>query len=415
MKTLEVRRFFVKDVVFDDASLFSNGVLHLNKKDLCELVLEGIDGFKVDMKLAKPTDSTRIVHIMDTVKPACKINDNVFSGWSEKNETAGNGVSHQLEGVAVMQTCEFSGVQEGIVDMSGVGSHYSYFSSIINLVIEMQLIDENMNKQDFEKCAKTIILRAAEYLATLTLNVKEDKTEVFALFQETSNLSKIGYVQYIQAQGPLRNVFLHGESCVNMEPVWIHPNELMDGALVSSNFVVACQKNPTYCLQQNPVITELYERDGKDLQFGGVVISTESNGLDEKKQNAESIAKIARQKGFDGVVISQEGGGHADVDLMMCVDACEKNGVATVVLTNEIAGINGEMAPLTSFSERANAIVTVGNNDEVIKLSAMELAIGGQAILGGKYKATQALETSLGILYTATNQLGCNKMTTATY
>ena len=55
--------------------------------------------------------------------------------------------------------------------------------------------------------------------------------------------------------------------------------------------------------------------------------------------------------------------------------------------------------------------MTTGNNDELIHLPAMDRALGGTSVCAGAHEATEAFETSLGILYTATNQLGASRMT----
>lgn len=47
----------------------------------------------------------------------------------------------------------------------------------------------------------------------------------------------------------------------------------MDGALVSGNCVFVCDKNTTYHHQNNPIIAELFRRDGIELSFLGVVVS----------------------------------------------------------------------------------------------------------------------------------------------
>jgi glycine reductase len=411
---LTIKKYNVREIVFGEESKFDEGILCVCKKDLVEKAVKGIEGFEIEVRKAAPGEKTRIVHVMDAIKPSYKKGGGAFSGWRDINREAGTGTTSQLEGIALLQTCEFPGIQEGIIDMFGSGARFSRFSKMLNLVLSMQLKDASMKKSDFEIKAKEIILNAAEYLAGLTYGKQEDAKTLYEL-AEPLQKPQIGYAYYIQAQGHLRNVFFHGKAFTQDAPVFVHPNEILDGALVSSNFIIACQKNPTYFHQENPVILELYGQDGKDISFRGVIISTESSTLEEKKQNAQAIAAIALEKGLDGIVISQEGGGHADVDLMMCVDACEESGIKTVVLTNEIAGVNGDQPPLVSFSNRADAIVSNGNNDAMVQLDAMSDAIGGENVLNGKYGARDAFQTSLGILYTATNQLGANLMATAEY
>ncbi len=314
-----------------------------------------------------------------------------------------------------MQTSTFPGVQEGIVDMSGKGSKYSVFSKKINIVIIIEPVNKETSKKDFAYFTKIIILRTAEYLAKLTENCNDYEVENYELKPIIKNLPKIAYVYYIQAQGDLRNVHIYGGDNVKMNPVFMHPNEIIDGAIVSGNYIIACQKNPTYFHQENPVIKEMYRRDGHEFNFSGVIVSTESSKLDDKQNNAKKIADIALKLKCDGVVITQEGGGHADVDLMLAVEECEKLGIKAVIQTNEIAGPLGDLPPLVSYSNMADAVVSNGNNDEIICLDKMERVIGGNSILNGKFVAEDSFETNIGIMYTSTNQLGINNMTSFVY
>jgi len=115
------------------------------------------------------------------------------------------------------------------------------------------------------------------------------------------------------------------------------------------------------------------------------------------------------------VVITQEGGGHADTDLMLCAGECEKLGIRATILLNEIAGADGDQPSLVETSPFANAVVTTGNNDDVVALPAMDRAIGGDEIAGIPVKPAEAFKTPLGRIYTATCQFGATAMTVQEY
>ncbi len=100
---------------------------------------------------------------------------------------------------------------------------------------------------------------------------------------------------------------------------------------------------------------------------------------------------------------------------MLAVEECEKLGIKAVIQTNEIAGPLGDLPPLVSYSNMADAVVSNGNNDEIICLDKMERVIGGNSILNGKFVAEDSFETNIGIMYTSTNQLGINNMTSFVY
>ena len=409
---MKVKHYNVSKIVFGEQSSYKNNILTINKDELKAYSLQGLNGYELEVHLTEPGEKTRIIHITDTVVPAWKSNGSTFPGWTEGDNNCGVGEVHHLEGVAVIQTCKYPGIQEGIVDMYGNGSSYSKFSKLKNIVVTVNLQNEEYTKLQLAKDLKLIILRAAEFLGYLTKDALADDIEKVSLCETNNDLPNVGYAYFIQAQGPLRNVHIFAEDCTKMKPRFMQAEQIIDGALVSGNYIIACQKNPTYFHQKNPVIESMLKRHGKDLNFKGVILSTESSLLEEKKENARLISEIAIEKGISGIVITQEGGGHADVDLMLTLEACENAGIKTVILTNEIAGPDGSLPPLVSISDSADAIVTNGNNDEIIIVDAMEKAIGGDEILDGKHNALDSFETSLGIMYTSTNQLGANFMTT---
>lgn len=412
---LYVKRYLVNDIKFGDISSFDDGILLLNKESLISHSLLNRSKYSIDFDIAKPKESKRIIHITDAVKPAWKNEGSAFPGWTKGEQRAGSGITHQLDNMVVMQCCKYPGIQEGIVDMTGNGAKYSIFSSKNILVMKVNVKDTSIGKEELARDLNLMTLNVAEYAASLTKQVTSNNSDVYEIKNKSDQLPNIGYAYFIQGQGPLRNVHIYGRDSVTIKPLLIHPNEIKDGAIISGNYIIACQKNPTILHQENPVIDLLYKRDGVNLNFAGVIMSTESSTLEDKKENARIIANFAKERNMDGIIITQEGGGHADVDLMLTTEACEEKGIKTVVITNELSGIDGDLTPLVSFSMAEDAIITSGNNDEVVTLDGVDEVIGGEDLINGDIDPFSSFSTSLGILYTATNQLGANKMTSIEY
>lgn len=412
---LTIKNHMVKDIQFGNLSSYDDGLLTLDKDSLISQCHLSNENYTIDFAIAKPNESKRIIHITDAVKPSWKEEGSAFPGWTPGENNAGHGVTHQLENMTVMQSCKFDGIQEGIVDMTGNGAKYSLFSNNINLVMIVNVNNVEVDKKDLAKDLKLMILSVAEYISSLANKNTNSISHTYEITPRNNILPNIGYAYFIQAQGPLRNVHIYAEDCVTMKPRLMHPNEIKDGAIVSGNYIIACQKNPTFFHQDNPVINMLYMKDKEELNFAGVIVSTESSMLEGKKENADTIATIAKQQGMDGIIITQEGGGHADVDLMLTSESCEKEGIKVVIITNEIAGVNGDLPSLVSFSKVEDAVITCGNNDEIITLDSVNEVIGGTGVLNGKFDGYEGFETSLGIMYTSTNQLGVSKMTIAEF
>lgn len=412
---LELCEFKVHDVVFGPRTQFEDGTLTVNRDELIAYLNR--DGLfqSMEIEIARPGESVRIIHIMDAVEPRIKIGEDrsAFPGAHGKMEIAGSGRTHRLGGMAILQTGARQGIQEGIVDMTGPGADYSRFSRTINLVLVCTPFPDSSNIE-FDRATRTTALEAAEYLAATTRNLTPDMVEEFDLnpgINSSTDLPRIAYIYHLQSQGVLRDTFVYGENARALLPTFLHPNEVLDGAIVSGNYIIACQKNPTYLHQNNPVVRELYRRHGRDLLFSGVIIANEHSTLREKERSAKFAAKLAAQLGARGVVMTQEGGGHADTDLMLCCVECEKLGIRTVVLINEIAGADGDQQSLVDNVAQADAVVTTGNNDEVVHLPGMERVVGGSEIAGVSGGPDGAMALALGRVYTSTNQLGATLMT----
>ena len=173
----------------------------------------------------------------------------------------------------------------------------------------------------------------------------------------------------LQSQGLLHDTYVYGVDAKQSLTTMIYPTETMDGAIISGNCVSACDKNTTYHHLNNPVIEDLYARHGKDLNFVGVIITNENVYLADKERSSDWSAKLCEYLGLDGAIISQEGFGNPDTDLIMNCKKIEAKGVKTVIITDEYAGQDGASQSLADADIAANACVTGGNANTVIHLS----------------------------------------------
>lgn len=242
----------VKRVTFGDNSSYQNGLLTVSKEELSAAALKNTDGkYAFDIDVCCPGEKTRIVHITDAIKPSYKPDAAAFPGWTEGENKCGQGETVQLENLCLLQTFAYPGIQEGIVDMSGEGAKYSLFSKKINLVMSVKLLDTAIEKPVLAKDLVRMQTQAAEYLASIAKDACEKKIEINN--PQPSSLPRVGYAYFVQAQGPLRNVFMYGKECVNMKATYLSPAEIIDGALVSGNYIIACQKNPTITIRKTPL------------------------------------------------------------------------------------------------------------------------------------------------------------------
>jgi len=423
---LELHRLNVKSLKFADKTGFSDGVLSVNKAELLALIAEDpLLGKNLDVDLAMPGDSVRIMPVKDVIEPRWKIEGKgqIFPGMLSDVETVGEGKTLVLTGAAVLTAGKLVRFQEGIIDMSGPGADYTPYSKTCNVVLVLEPSDPNMDKHDYEKACRMAGLKTAAYLAKSCADVKADSVEVYeqANIKEGMNnlpgLPKVGYLYMLQTQGLLHDTYLYGVDVKKILPTFLSPLEVMDGAIVSGNCVSACDKNSTYSHLNNPVIANMLKRHGKDFNFIGCIVTNENVTLADKRRSSSYATKLAAMLGLDGLVITEEGFGNPDADLIMNCWKAERLGIKTALLTDEYAGQDGASQSLADSCPEGNACVTAGNANEVIKLPAMKKVIGyaGEAnVIAGGWNGSLADDGSITVelqaITGATSELGYTKL-----
>lgn len=422
---LEIGNIIIKDVQFGDKTKVDNGILFVNKEELIAAVSDDENVKSVEVELARPGESVRITPVKDVIEPRVKAEGpgGIFPGVLSKVDEVGSGRTHVLKGAAVVTTGKVVAFQEGIIDMTGVGADYTPFSKLNNVVLVIQPKD-GLKQHDHERTVRMAGLKAAAYLGEAGKDVEADEVKVYETLpllqgiQKYPELPKVAYVQMLQSQGLMHDTYVYGVDAKQTLPTLIYPTELLDGAIISGNCVSACDKNTTYHHQNNPVVHDLFEKHGKELNFVGVIITNENVYLADKERSSNWAAKLSEYLGVDGVVISQEGFGNPDTDLIMNCKKIERKGVKTVIVTDEYAGRDGASQSLADADPLADAVVTGGNANEVIELPPLNKVIGYldpvNTIAGGFDGSLQkdgSIVVELQAITGATNELGFNKLT----
>lgn len=426
---LELGRILINDVKFCSETKVDKGVLYINKEELIAHLMDDEHLKSVDVDLAKPGESVRITPVKDVVEPRVKVNGagGVFPGMISKVDVVGSGRTHVLKGAAVMTVGKIVGFQEGIIDMQGPGAEYTPFSKTNNIVLIVEPA-EGVATHAYEKAVRMAGLKAATYLGLAGKEVEPDEVEVFEtkpLFEqaeELKHLPKVAYVQMLQSQGLLHDTYVYGVDAKQIVPTLLYPTELMDGAILSGNCVSSCDKNTTYHHLNNPVVRAMYEQHGKEINFVGVIITNENVYLADKERSSNWTAKLCEFLNLDGAIVSQEGFGNPDTDLIMNCKKIEGKGVKTVIITDEYAGRDGASQSLADADVAANAVVTGGNANETIVLPKMDKVIGTldyvDIIAGGfdgSLREDGSIMVELQAITGATNELGFNRLSATGY
>ena len=419
---LRLGRINISDIQFGDKTKVSQGVLYVNKEEILAAVADERLS-RIELDLARPGESVRIMPVKDVIEPRVKVEGlgGIFPGFTSKVDMVGEGITLVLSGAAVVTTGKIVGFQEGIVDMTGPGADYTPFSKTCNLVVTCDA-SHGLSQHEHEAALRMVGYKAAVAVAEAAREAKVDSWEEYEHLnfvqgaKQFPDLPRVAYVYMLQSQGLLHDTYVYGVDAKRILPTLLSPTEVMDGAIVSGNCVSACDKNTTYHHLNNPVIQDLYQRHGKDLNFVGVIFTNENVTLADKQRSSNFTAKLAEMLGLDGAIVSEEGFGNPDTDLIMNCTKLEKKGIKTVVLTDEYAGRDGASQSLADADALADALVTGGNANEVVTLPPMDKVIGdnkpADTIAGGfdgSLQADGSITVEIQAIIGATNELGFNK------
>jgi glycine reductase len=170
----------------------------------------------------------------------------------------------------------------------------------------------------------------------------------------------------------------YGLSLRNSLSTFLHPNELLDGAITVDTTRSGRGYYPTtWDWQNHPLVSELYAAHGTALNFAGIILQRirfETNH--GKEVGAQNAANLARAMGARGALVTWIGGGNAFVDVMLTVRACEQAGIKTTLVTYENGGKDGKDSPVLFYLSEADAVVSTGALDRPVELPAMERVVG---------------------------------------
>lgn len=424
---LEIARFQVEDVVFTDQTNFTDGVLHVDKQALRELVVQDDHFVDVQIDFVRPGDKTRIINILDVVEPRHKISgpSTVFPGILGPPVTVGQGRDHTLKGLNLITTGEPAPgeavhFRDSILDMWGTGAEYSPFSDTPNLVVHItgtagfspeqrrdlertDSIHGSSYAQEYNLAARIAGFRVADYLASATRDQKPNDIDSYELAPVESPLPRVAYS--IQQYRP----FLYGQQ-IGWQPTLVHPNEVLDGALFKAFVGVGSNRDVTYSYQNHPIIQELYDQHGVSLDFAGVLLYTNGGEqLAEKERITGYATKLLKMLDVDGLVMTWNGGGHPGMDIMLLCQKCEQQGIKTTLLNPEMARTKTEPGFVHMVPE-ADAIVSTGNYETPITLPPADKVLGGAKLAIPEIDASGELHVPLRYVFNATSTQGHSRV-----
>jgi len=420
---LESGNVIVKDLKLGDKSGFASGVLTISADDMKKVLLSDKRLGRVDVDIAKPGDSVRVVKNYDVIEPRVKTGERAgqffFPGamGHGSEQMAGNGSINVLKGAAVIMTnagapvstAAPSAAEGNLVQMSGTNSGESAYAKTFNVVVTIYPAD-GVSANDYTVAAGLASMRAADYVGQTAQKVKPDSVDVYELgpvadrCKGMEKLPKIGYIQMfdwgnnpaVRGYGTgLGESIFYGDDAAELLPLVIHPNETMDGALVSPR----SGWEPNFDFLNNPIVKVLYEHHGKDICFVGMMI-TKSRYTATYDFMAEGMAarEMMTLLNPDGVIINKFGGGAPQYHGAEIASLLEQGGVKTAYTPGRFCSV------IFTQPEVVGSLVSTGYGSEPLVLPAVQKVLGLHANV--KTPNTGVLTTTLSSQLGATSQLG---------
>lgn len=394
---LELADFPVIGLAFNEETKYQAGVLTVNLHELTALVMDDHRVEEVRFEIARPGERALITNIHDAVEPRIKESGPscVFPGVLGPALPTGQGRTHRLSGCAVIVSAEIP--WEGPVTLTSPSAlmmamndpeERCPLSKAHNLVLVLKLASA-LPELEYHNAIQLAGYRVARRLAEATLSLDPITMRKFSLFDTAPDLPKVVIIQALanEPSAPHPRVGFYGVLVREFFPTWVHPNELLDGALTPGTFSMGSSIPTSWDWQNHAMAMALYQHHGKDLNFAGVILKPGGNSLAEKELMADRAAKLAHNAGASGAVICWMGSGQRAVDPMLTLQACERLGVKTVLVTWENSGAKGDEPPLVFTVPEADAMVSTGNSGTKIPAAAYDAI---ERVIGSEHVPTDA-------------------------
>ena len=371
---------------------------------------------RVHLDLAHPGERCRIGRVFDVIAPRARLDGGSdFPGVVGPVARAGNGTTLALDGVAVVITDQ-EAANTGmlaVIDMDGPNAVLSTFGRTHNVVISAWPAP-GVGRPEYLAAVRLAGLKTAVHLARAASEATADAVEMFELPSPArvpaalAHLPRVAYVCQIHSHQRPTGVdegILYGDPVRRMLPTIVHPNEILDGAVVRG---FMGRNATTWAVQNHPVIRALMAQHGRTLWFVGVVVTVAHATEPERVRSAfQAAGLVAHVLAADGAVLTKIGGGAPHVDMAQAAAQCEALGVRTTLIVEDMSTDGSAEGMLLFDFPGMDALVNVGSGQYPLAFPAMDRVVGADdlaAKLGGEMRATY------GTLCGAIEQIGSTRV-----
>lgn len=394
---LEIATFVVKDVRFGRQTGISGGILELNKQELLKPILQDQYVAKADLDIVRPGESARVIEYENVIEPKLKVDGGgtCYPGvCGRPTEMVGVGKTHRLGGVAVVECLDLSNVPEAsagesrqwgrehgeqdvregkadrvhhrFFDMHGPGAVTPY-AALINICLIVKPVN-GLAAQEQHYVSFSSALKLADRLAELTRSLKPDQVDVYDTAPK-SNLPGVMYIPHLASTEPVvgaqgtYGTAVYGQVRLSA-PWYLTGTEMLDGAVCGGGAGAVSGGGATWRMANNPIVASLWKRHAREANFIGCLIQrTNWTNQKEYRVAADRAAQMCLGLGVKGAILTTDIRGQRWVGTMLTLEACERAGIKTVLVTEEEDNEQGAAPPLLFAPPEFTAAVSTGTGD----------------------------------------------------
>jgi hypothetical protein len=398
VRRLELDSFPVEEVRADAPIAYRDGVLGLDLEALGGLVGRDPRIGWASVDVARPGESVRVVNVYDVWQPMVKVEGagQTYPAVSGRDTAAvGQGRTNRLTGLAVVECSSSSGsfgrsdrassrpdnVPRGdFFDLSGPGARVPY-GQMIELVVTMERAAA-ISDEDWEDARRAACLRVCDRLAAATVGQRAPERELLDTSERRSGLPGFVHVPMLWSResflGPRSTIGTAVYGLTRQSLPWLlHPTEVVDGAIT---------RGVSWYQANNPNVLHLAREHGREWNCLGVLVGrTNWTLMAEKEVFAHRVAELARSLGADGAIVTVDLRGARFVETVLAVQALERVGIKTVLMTLEETSEEGLAPPLLLSAPEVVSVVSCGDGAVPGPFPAVERVLGAREPAPGDF------------------------------
>ena len=427
---LELGTFPVSEVAFTSETRLVGSRLELDRSELVDLAMSEAGVSEASVDVARPGERARVINFVDLLELKAKACGQgvVYPGVFGRPTTAvGSGRTFRLRGVALMicldgpdspdrviKRADSEKSRNGLtgksairppgrfIDMSGPGMLPPYDE--LSLVCLTMRHEQGLESEEVQTAVYSAALRVAERLAKTMTSLTPADTEEFDFEGDHPSLPGIVFVPHLasaewQAPSGARTVLgpsIFGQTRLSA-PWHLYPTEMMDGAVFGT---YGHGRPETWQLSNNPIVMDLSRRHGKTLKFlGGIIQRTNWTLQSEKELMAQRAALLAKRLGASGAIVTTNYRGQRFLETALTVQALERIGISTVLLTEEEDNENGAAPPLLVSVPEMASVVSTGTGELGHSFPQVERVLGAIAPESSWYAPQPPVHGRYGVSY----------------